>query len=158
MKSEPDEESAGKSGDAGSQTMSAAVRVVTWLVLPGIASAQWVNCAGTSSATCAYYGNNVGIGTTVPSSALDVNCQVVIDQKNFGGQAGLLVKGLYPDGNWPTIGLSLVNTSGIDVQSAARGDLWADYREQFRGGGDEPAFHDRGRGNDEREDRRLSSG
>ncbi len=56
---------------------------------------------------------------TVPSSALDVNGQVVIDQKNFGGQAGLLVKGLCPNGNWPTIGLFLVNTSGIDVQSAA---------------------------------------
>ena len=61
---------------------------------------------------------NIGIGTSTPSSVLDVNGQVAIEQKNFGGPAGLLIKGLNAIDNWPTIGMSLQNTSGVDVLGA----------------------------------------
>lgn len=49
------------------------------------------------------------------SQPLDVNGQLSIEQKNFGGYAGLLVKGASPSTNWPNIGFSTQNTAGIDV-------------------------------------------
>lgn len=64
---------------------------------------------------------NVGINTNTPAAALDVNGQVVIDQKNFGGNAGLLVKGGNPGANYPNIGFSTQNTNGIDVYVAGVG-------------------------------------
>ena len=64
---------------------------------------------------------NVGIGTTLPTSKLDVNGQITIDQKNFGGYAGLLVKGNSSVSNYPNIGFSTQNTSGNDIISAIIG-------------------------------------
>ena len=58
----------------------------------------------------------VGINTNAPAAGtLDVNGQVVIDQKNFGGNAGLLVKGGNPGANYPNIGFSTQNTNNADV-------------------------------------------
>jgi hypothetical protein len=55
---------------------------------------------------------NVGIGTTTPTSKLNVNGQVTIDQKNFGGYGGLLIKG--GTSNYPNIAFS-TNNSEEDV-------------------------------------------
>lgn len=60
----------------------------------------------------------VGINTTTPTSMLNVNGQVTIDQKNFGGYGGLLIKGNAPGSNYPNICFSTTNTSGIDVISS----------------------------------------
>ena len=60
----------------------------------------------------------VGINTTTPTSMLNVNGQVTIDQKNFGGYGGLLIKGNAPGSNYPNICVSTTNTSGIDVISS----------------------------------------
>jgi hypothetical protein len=57
---------------------------------------------------------NVGIGTTTPTSKLNVNGQVTIDQKNFGGYGGLLIKGGTPTSNYPNIAFS-TNNSEEDV-------------------------------------------
>lgn len=57
----------------------------------------------------------VGINTTTPTSMLDVNGQVTIDQKNFGGYGGLLIKGNAPGNNYPNICFSTTNTLGNDV-------------------------------------------
>jgi hypothetical protein len=62
--------------------------------------------------------DNIGINTTTPTSKLDVNGQVTIDQKNFGGYGGLLIKGDAPGNNYPNITFSTLNTSGNDEISA----------------------------------------
>ncbi len=56
----------------------------------------------------------VGINTTNPTSTLDVNGQVTIDQKNFGGYGGLLIKGDQPGNNYPNIAFSILNDTGMD--------------------------------------------
>ena len=75
--------------------------------------AQWQ-----TNASGIYYGGNVGIGTSAPTSTLDVNGPIAIEQKNFGGYAGLNIKGLSPNYNWPNIGFSTQNTQGVDVVAA----------------------------------------
>jgi hypothetical protein len=54
---------------------------------------------------------NVGIGTLTPTSKLNVNGQVTIDQKNFGGYGGLLIKGGTAAANYPNITFSILNNS-----------------------------------------------
>ncbi|MBL0184045.1 MAG: hypothetical protein IPP96_17885 [Chitinophagaceae bacterium] len=67
---------------------------------------------------------NVGIGTTTPGSMLDINGQLTIDQKNFGGYGGLLLKGNIPGSNYPNIAFSIKNTAAADVVAAiVQGDL-----------------------------------
>jgi hypothetical protein len=67
---------------------------------------------------------NVGIGTTTPTSKLNVNGQITIDQKNFGGFGGLLIKGNTPGNNYPNLGFSISNTANADVFGAAiQGEL-----------------------------------
>jgi hypothetical protein len=58
---------------------------------------------------------NVGIGTTTPTSKLNVNGQLTIDQKNFGGYGGLLIKGDGPGSNYPNIAMTVKNTNNQDV-------------------------------------------
>jgi hypothetical protein len=58
--------------------------------------------------------DNVGINTFSPTSKLNVNGQVTIDQKNFGGYGGLLIKGDAPGNNYPNIAFSILNTNGDD--------------------------------------------
>ncbi len=67
------------------------------------------------------FSQNVGIGTTAPTSLLDVNGQITIDQKNFGGFGGLLIKGNSPVSNYPNIGFSIKNTAATDIISALIG-------------------------------------
>jgi hypothetical protein len=62
--------------------------------------------------------SRVGIGTDNPTSPLEVNGQVTIDQKNVGGYGGLLLKGNTPGSNYPNIGFSIKNTSNVDVVGA----------------------------------------
>jgi Head domain of trimeric autotransporter adhesin len=62
--------------------------------------------------------SRVGIGKDNPTSSLNVNGQVTIDQKNFGGYGGLLLKGDAPGNNYPNIGFSIKNTSNADVVGA----------------------------------------
>ncbi len=66
------------------------------------------------------YGGNVGIGTTTPTSKLNVNGQITIDQKNFGGYGGLLIKGGNPSSNYPNIAFSVKNNAATpaDVTTA----------------------------------------
>ena len=67
---------------------------------------------------------NMGIGTVTPTSLLNVNGQVTIEQKNFGGYGGLLIKGNIPGSNYPNIAFSVKNTANIDVPAAMiQGDL-----------------------------------
>lgn len=61
---------------------------------------------------------NVGIGTSTPTSKLNVNGQITIDQKNFGDYGGLLIKGNVPGSNYPNIGFTLKNSSNTDVVGA----------------------------------------
>jgi hypothetical protein len=63
---------------------------------------------------------NLGIGTITPTSKLDVNGQVTIDQKNFGGYGGLLIKGNAPGSNYPNIAYSIKNNAAtpLDIISA----------------------------------------
>lgn len=60
----------------------------------------------------------IGIGTASPGSTLDVNGQIIIEQKNFGGQAGLLIQGGSPVSSYPVIGFSTLNTMTVDVIAA----------------------------------------
>jgi hypothetical protein len=64
---------------------------------------------------------NIGIGINTPTSKLDVNGQVTIDQKNFGGYGGLLIKGNAPGSNYPNIAYSIKNNAAtpLDIISAA---------------------------------------
>ncbi|MCK9420187.1 MAG: tail fiber domain-containing protein [Nitrospirae bacterium] len=64
---------------------------------------------------------NIGIGTNNPIGKLDVNGQIAIEQKNFGGNAGLLIKGNSPTNNWPNMGFSLVNSASADIIAAIIG-------------------------------------
>jgi hypothetical protein len=64
---------------------------------------------------------NTGINTTNPTSKLDVNGQIAIDQKNFGGYAGLLIKGNSPVSNYPNIGFSTQNNAAADIIAAGIG-------------------------------------
>jgi hypothetical protein len=57
------------------------------------------------------YAQNTGIGTSTPTSTLNVNGQVTIDQKNFGGYGGLLIKGGTAAQNYPNITFSVLNNS-----------------------------------------------
>ncbi len=50
--------------------------------------------------------------------AFDVSRQIVIEQKKFGGPAGLLIKGMAPSYNWPVIGFSTQTWAGDDVVGA----------------------------------------
>ena len=54
---------------------------------------------------------NTGIGTSTPTSRLDVNGQLTIDQKNFGGFGGLLIKGDGPGINYPNICFTVKNNA-----------------------------------------------
>jgi hypothetical protein len=69
---------------------------------------------------------NVGIGTTTPTSKLNVNGQVTIDQKNFGGYGGLLLKGDVPGNNYPNIAFTIKNNAATPADQVAamiQGDL-----------------------------------
>jgi hypothetical protein len=68
----------------------------------------------------------IGIGTSTPTSKLNVNGQVTIDQKNFGGIGGLLIKGNEPGSNNPNIAFSIQNDAATPVDEVAamiQGDL-----------------------------------
>ncbi len=68
----------------------------------------------------------IGIGTSTPTSKLNVNGQVTIDQKNFGGIGGLLIKGDEPGRNNPNIAFSVQNNAATPVDEVAamiQGDL-----------------------------------
>ncbi len=65
---------------------------------------------------------NVGVGTNTPTSKLNVNGQVTIDQKNFGGYGGLLIKGDSPNNNYPNIAFSTYN-SDEDVTTGLIGGI-----------------------------------
>jgi hypothetical protein len=58
---------------------------------------------------------NVGVGTATPTSKLDVNGQLTIDQKNFGGYGGLLIKGNKVGSNYPNIAFSTNNEFNQDL-------------------------------------------
>jgi hypothetical protein len=58
---------------------------------------------------------NVGVGTATPTSKLDVNGQLTIDQKNFGGYGGLLIKGNKVGSNYPNIAFSTNNEFNQDI-------------------------------------------
>jgi hypothetical protein len=62
--------------------------------------------------------SRVGIGTASPTSSLNVNGQITVDQKNFGGYGGLLLKGNIPGSNYPNIGFSIKNNADADVVTA----------------------------------------
>lgn len=71
-------------------------------------------------------GGRVGIGTSTPSSSLNVNGQITVDQKNFGGYGGLLLKGNVPGSNYPNIAFTIKNNAATpaDVVAAMiQGDL-----------------------------------
>ena len=76
-------------------------------------SLYWFN--GSSRNMTLLQNGHLGIGTTVPGAMLDVNGQIVIEQKNFGGPAGLLIEGNTVGSNYPNIGFSLVNSNGANV-------------------------------------------
>ncbi len=86
--------------------------MVIWMAAQGF---TWGQCPALNGTPISCSGGNVGVGMTGATSLLDVNGQVTIEQKDFGGNAGLLIKGLNQAFNWPTIGFSTQNNSGIDV-------------------------------------------
>jgi hypothetical protein len=92
---------------------SNATGVATWQ--PNNASSFWSK-SGTNVFPTSI-SDNIGINTTTPTSALNVNGQITIDQKNFGGYGGLLIKGDAPGNNYPNIAFSVKNTSGLDAVS-----------------------------------------
>lgn len=70
--------------------------------------------------------SRVGIGTSNPTSSLNVNGQITVDQKNFGGYGGLLLKGNVPGSNYPNIAFTIKNNAATpsDVVAAmVQGDL-----------------------------------
>ncbi len=70
--------------------------------------------------------SRVGIGTSNPTSSLNVNGQITVDQKNFGGYGGLLLKGNVPGSNYPNIAFTIKNNAATpaDVEAAMiQGDL-----------------------------------
>ena len=70
--------------------------------------------------------SRVGIGTSNPTSSLNVNGQITVDQKNFGGYGGLLLKGNVPGSNYPNIAFTVKNnaaTSADVVAAMIQGDL-----------------------------------
>jgi hypothetical protein len=70
--------------------------------------------------------SRVGIGTSNPTSSLNVNGQITVDQKNFGGYGGLLLKGNIPGSNYPNIAFTINNNASpsADVVAAMiQGDL-----------------------------------
>ncbi|MEO6252232.1 MAG: hypothetical protein ABIO79_02970 [Ferruginibacter sp.] len=70
--------------------------------------------------------SRVGICTGTPSSSLNVNGQITVDQKNFGGYGGLLLKGNIPGSNYPNIAFTVKNNgaTATDVVAAMiQGDL-----------------------------------
>jgi hypothetical protein len=62
--------------------------------------------------------SRVGIGKDNPTSSLNINGQVTIDQNNFGGYGGLLIKGDKPGNNYPNIAFSVKNNFNIDMVGA----------------------------------------
>jgi hypothetical protein len=72
------------------------------------------------------YNGNIGIGTATPTSKLNVNGQITIDQKNFGGYGGLLLKGDAPGNNYPNIAFTVKNNAATPIDEVAamiQGDL-----------------------------------
>jgi hypothetical protein len=70
--------------------------------------------------------SRVGIGISNPSSLLDVNGQLIIEQKNFGGYGGLLIKGNIPGSNYPNIAFTIKNNAGTPadvVSGLIQGDI-----------------------------------
>ncbi len=70
--------------------------------------------------------SRVGIGTSNPTSSLNVNGQITVDQKNFGGYGGLLLKGNVPGSNYPNIAFTTKNnavTPSDVVAAMIQGDL-----------------------------------
>jgi hypothetical protein len=68
----------------------------------------------------------IGMGTSTPTSLLNVNGQITVDQKNFGGYGGLLLKGNVPGSNYPNIGFAIKNNAATPVDVVAAlisGDL-----------------------------------
>jgi hypothetical protein len=61
----------------------------------------------------------IGIGTSTPTSKLNVDGQVTIDQKNFGGYGGLLLKGNVPGSNYPNIAFTVKNNAATPVDEVA---------------------------------------
>ena len=61
----------------------------------------------------------VGIGTATPTSKLDVNGQLTIEQKNFGGYGGLLIKGNIPGNAHPNIAFTVKNNAGTPLDVVA---------------------------------------
>lgn len=88
----------------------------TWNNLSAAASgSQWTSSGANISNTNS---GNIGIGTLTPTSKLNVNGQVTIDQKNFGGYGGLLIKGDKVASNYPNIVFSLNNSNSADINAA----------------------------------------
>ncbi len=70
--------------------------------------------------------SRIGIGTSNPTSSLNVNGQITVDQKNFGGYGGLLLKGNVPGSNYPNIAFTIKNNAATPADAVAamiQGDL-----------------------------------